>query len=164
VTLLSLQIFSPRKSGAVISDFVSARVGVSAGIDVSFIGSVIWFCLLGLVVRYFQTVVHVERQYSYIHGLEEQLGSHYDYKAFTREGRAYFNDYPTFSTWAWILYTIIFPVLLLVVVFVKIVNEFRSTEPVTSLFIFNATVFLCIIVSTLLYLTSVHFRKKSNPD
>jgi len=124
----------------------------------SFIGSLIWFGLLGLVVRYFQTVVHIERQYEYIHKLEENISSNYDNKAFTREGKTYQKAYPLFSEWTWILYTFIFPLLLLIVIFTKVISEFHMGNKSPVLFI-NVVFFLCILISTLFYLL-YQFRRK----
>jgi hypothetical protein len=159
VTLMLFQIYSPAESGVTISEFVAKQLELKNPIDISFVGSILWFGLLGLVIRYFQTVVHLEKLYEYIHKLEEQISPNYDNKAFTREGKFYLSDYPLFSKWTSILYTIIFPVLLLIVVFVKIIGEFSHSEHVSFLLFFNIAVFLCILISTIFYLLLVHFRK-----
>jgi hypothetical protein len=159
VTLMLFQIYSPTESGETISEFVAKQLELKNPIDISFLGSILWFGLLGLVIRYFQTVVHLEKLYEYIHKLEEQISPNYDNKAFTREGKFYLNDYPLFSTWTSILYTIIFPVLLLIVVFSKIIGELSHSEHVSFILLFNIGVFLCILISTIFYLLLVHFRK-----
>lgn len=159
VTLLLFQVFSPQEAGDAISQFVSQRLELKEPIDISIIGSVIWFSLLAIALRYFQTVVHIERQYAYIHGLEEQLSPNFDNKAFTREGKSYLSDYPLFSSWAHTLYTIVFPILLLVIVGVKIFSEWASSEHLSSTLVFNSAIALFILVSTGLYLLLVHFGK-----
>jgi len=160
VTLMLFQVFSPQESNKAISQLVSAKLGLQIAIDVSFLGSVIWFSLLSLVIRYFQTAVYIERQYDYIHQVEDSLGAHYDGKTFTREGKAYLKNYPLFSNWAWVLYTIIFPLLLLLVVSAKILNEFSRVAYVASpLFLVNGLIFVGIVISTILYLLLIHFRK-----
>ena len=128
-------------------------------IDITFIGSIIWFGLLSLVVRYFQTVVHIERQYKYIHQIEEQLSAEYANKVFTREGKSYLNDYPLFSSWAWILYTIVFPALLIVLVIAKVVGEICQAGRISLLISVNVAIALFIVLSTLFYLLLVHFKK-----
>lgn len=159
VTLMLFQIYSPIESGATISEFVAKQLELKNPIDISFVGSILWFVLLGLVIRYFQTVVHLEKLYEYIHKLEEQISPNYDNKAFTREGKFYLTNYPLFSKWTSILYTIIFPFLLLILVFSKIIGEVSHTEHVSFLLFFNIAVFFCILVSTIFYLLLVHFRK-----
>jgi hypothetical protein len=109
ITLMLFQVFSPKDAGDTIAEFVSKQLNLSRPIDFSFVSSVIWFILLGLVVRYFQIVVHIERQYDYIHKLEDQLSIVFRNGAFTREGKAYLNNYPMFSRWTAALYTAVFP-------------------------------------------------------
>jgi len=125
----------------------------------SFVVSVVWFGLFALVLRYFQTVVLIERQYQYIHSIEEQISVHYNNKAFTREGITYLSNYPLFSNWAHILYTTIFPILLFFVVLVKIFGEWRQAESLSLSLFFDIATFLCIVISSLLYLLLVNFHK-----
>lgn len=159
VALMLFQVFSPRESGEAISQFISKQFDLKNPIDISFISSILWFALLSLVVRYFQTVVHIERQYEYIHDLEEQLSKIYENKVFTREGKFYLSNYPLFSNWTWILYTIIFPVLLLILVLVKIFGELSGLTSFTLLLFINIAISICILISTIFYLLLVHFRK-----
>lgn len=159
VTLMLFQIYSPTGSTEAISELLIKKLELKTPIDVSFLSSIIWFTLLSLVVRYYQTVVHIERQYDYIHKIEDQLSPEYDRKAFTREGESYLKDYPLFSSWAWILYTIVFPVFLLIIVVVKIVGEIRQTEGITILLSINTIIAFCILLSSLFYVSLVHFRK-----
>lgn len=112
VTLMLFQMYSPSGSTGAISELLTKKLELKTLIDISFLSSIIWFALLSLVVRYYQTVVYIERQYNYIHTIEDQLSPEYDRKAFTREGDSYLKNYPLFSSWTWILYTIVFPTLL----------------------------------------------------
>lgn len=159
VTFMLFQLYSPASAGEAVSHFITKKLELKSPIDITFIGSIIWFGLLSLIVRYFQTVVHIERQYKYIHQIEEQLSGEYTNKVFTREGKAYLNDYPLFSGWAWILYTIIFPTLLIVLVIVKIVGEICQAGSISLLTSVNIGIALFIVLSTLFYLVLVHFKK-----
>lgn len=159
VTLLLFQIFSPKDAGNAFGQFISKKLELQSSIDISFIGSVIWFSLLALLVRYFQTNVHIERQYEYIHNLEKQLSRIYEDKAFTREGKFYLNNYPLFSNWAYILYTGVFPVMLIIIVVVKAGFEIAAATRVSPLIIFNIIVALCTLISIVLYLVTIHWKK-----
>lgn len=159
VTLMLFQMYSPSGSSAAISDLLKKKLELSNPIEISFLSSIVWFALLSLVVRYYQTVVHIERQYDYIHKIEDQLSSEFDGKTFTREGKSYLKNYPIFSSWAWILYTIVFPCLLSVVVLTKIVSEIRQAEGITLLLSINAAIALCVFLSSLFYVLLVHFKK-----
>lgn len=161
ITLMLFQIFSPKESGEAISQFVVNRIGLNSPINTSFIGSVIWFILFSLTTRYFQTVVYIERQYNYIHKLEKRISLNYNKETFTREGKSYLNNYPLFSEWTWRLYTMIFPILLIIVVLIKIFSELSniSCNVSVSVLLFNIMISIFTIISTLFYLLLVHFKK-----
>ncbi len=159
VTLMLFQVHSPSEFGEAVSQFITKKLELKSPINITFIGSILWFGLLSLVIRYFQTVVHIERQYKYIHQIEEQLSAEYANKVFTREGKSYLNDYPLFSSWAWILYTIVFPTFLVGLVIVKIVGEICQAGSISLLISVNVTIALFIVLSTLFYLLLVHFKK-----
>lgn len=153
--------FWPADSVTALSQISTQKLGLAISVDDGFLGSIIWFALLATVVRYTQVVVYIERQYSYIHRLEEVLHSHFgDGVAFTREGKSYLKKYPKFSDWIWVLYMIIFPSLLAIVVFAKVISERANAFPVISVpLIVNTAIALCILVSIFLYTLFMHRQK-----
>lgn len=159
VTAMLFQIYAPQEAGSALSEFIAKTLGLQSPIDISFVGSVVWLALLGLVVRYFQAVVHLERQYDYIHALEEQISPLYGGKAFTREGKSYLAAYSLFSNWAWLLYTWIFPTILTVVTSVKLAHEIILAKAISPLLVINALLFVCILVSVVLYLVTIHQKQ-----
>lgn len=98
LVFLALYTFWPSDAITAFSEISTQKLGFSVNVDVGFLGSIIWFALLGIVVRYTQVVVYIERQYKYIHKVEEELHEHFGNGiAFTREGKSYLKDYPKFS-------------------------------------------------------------------
>jgi hypothetical protein len=47
------------------------------GKNVDFISTLLWLFMLGFTTRYYQVVLEIERQYSYLHTLEEKLNNFY---------------------------------------------------------------------------------------
>jgi len=158
-TIMLFQIFSPRDAEDAIGQFIAKGLDLQSPVDISFVGSVVWFSWLCIIIRYFQTAVHIERQYDYIHGLEKQLSQLYEGKAFTREGQFYLTKYPLFSNWAHILYTIVFPAVLTIAMIGKIANEIHLATHLSALLVFNMSISLCILVSIVLYMAMVHFKR-----
>ncbi len=72
------QLYTPQEAVYVISQFISNTLNISTQINLLFIQSIIWFGLLATTLKYFQSVVFIERQYNYIHQLEEQLSKEYE--------------------------------------------------------------------------------------
>ena len=149
--VMTFQFFSPQTSGNVFSELVKKHLEIDTAISLNYIGSLIWFGLLVVAIRYFQTTINLEKQYNYIHDLEDELSKEYDGQVFTREGKAYLNHYPLFSEWLHILYRVIFPLLFSIAVAVKAGSEWmlpnRALEPLW----FNTVIAAMILISTGLY-------------
>jgi len=155
--ILAILGVMPEISDQAINEFLNFKFGFATTIDLSILGSAIWFLLLLFILRYFQVSIFVERQYPYLHQLEERIEN----GILSREGKGYLVSYPIFSNWMWLLYTVIFPTLLLSVTSGKIVTE------ITHAYLsgwsagakFNVLVFVLILISVILYLYSLHFGK-----
>jgi len=161
LAVMLFQIYSPSVATKVISDIIGNQLSTDASVNFSYIQSIIWFALLAVIIKYFQSVIFIERQYEYIHSLEETLNSEYGGVAFTREGKSYLSNYPAFLNWASFLYTILVPTILATVVAAKIFIEFQQGVLGGVLGWFNSAIFVFIIISLYLYLYGIHFKPKS---
>jgi len=159
VIVMMFQVFSPVEAQIVISQLISQKLGLTQSIDFSFIGSVIWFLMLSLCVKYFQTVVYINNNYNYIHSLEKEIGLNYKEGIFEREGKFYSNDKSLFKKWVKILFTIILPMLLIFVLSVKIFAELNSVEKISWILRINTMFYVFIVISIFLYLLKLHFKK-----
>ena len=159
ITAMLLQVVAPQDTGIVLGKLVADKLGLSGPLPLGLLVTVLWFAILGLVIRCFQAVIYIERQYAYVHSIEELLNSGYGGAAFTREGKSYLSDYPLFLKWTSALYTIAFPSLLVLVLAIKLVTEFCRVSAVGWLLVFDALTFTAISVSVALYLLSLHGKK-----
>ncbi|MEW8000282.1 MAG: hypothetical protein AB2765_02335 [Candidatus Thiodiazotropha endolucinida] len=162
LAILLFQIYTPSEASNLIAGLIEEKLEIKTKVSLLYIQSIIWFVLLAVVVKYFQSVVFIERQYSYLHSLEASLSSEYQGSAFTREGESYLNDYPAFLNWASFLYTMLFPAILAIVTTAKIVSEYKQYGNVEILFWFNALIYAFIIISLGLYLYGIHFKSRSS--
>lgn len=153
---------SPSTTDIAITEYLSFKFGLTTIFDLSVLGNVVWVLVLLFSLRYFQTSVFVERQYAYIHQLEDKVNKSLGEETITREGKSYLSDYPWFSDWMWVIYTIILPILLFIVSLVKIVNEWvvACGRGYTFGLYFNTGIFLLLIISIALYLGMLHTKKK----
>lgn len=158
--VMAFQFVSPAHSQSVLTQIAHNKLGVDANLSVNFLGSLVWFALLYVAIRYFQAVINLEKQYNYSHDLEELLSKNYDGKAFTREGKSYLKNYPIFSDWVHIVYRTIFPLLLLVAVLVKIVGEWSADSHSTIPLALDSIIFVSLVISTVLYVYSLHKTEK----
>lgn len=156
--ILTIVPVDPSKA---VSDIVKEQLKVTLSINRDAIHTMLWFVLLCLVVRYFQTNIVVERQYDYIHKVEDELNSSYDLQGdmFTREGKSYLNNFQSFSTLAGYLYILVFPVLLIIVSSYKIYTEVMTKTSFDLTLVLDIVFWLLIFVYTAVYSISLHFKK-----
>jgi len=151
-------VYAPQDFGRLLAGILKSKGGLETAPDLRYLSSLLWFALLGLVMRYYQAGVLLERRYHYLHRLEEQLAGEFELGAFTREGEAYLADYPAFSSWAHWLYTIAFLLLLALVVLAKGAREVRAAWPWPGLVWVDLGIALALLVSVVLYIGAVHGR------
>lgn len=154
LVFLVLYTFWPIDAATAFSQMVGQKTGISASIDQALLSSIIWLALLISLIRYLQIVVYIERQYAYIHRLEDELSKSCDNDVlFTRESKSYLKNYPIFSNWICMLYTIIFPIILIIVVIFKIINEWVISPYSFSLpLVLNTVLAAGILISLILYM------------
>src|SRR5215211_6194450 len=88
-----------------------------------------WVTVLVLTLRYCQASTNVERQYKYLHTLEDKISAELkDDELYRREGRAYKTEYPLFSWWAWRFYVVVLPVIAITATGVLIYQEWAGLE------------------------------------
>jgi hypothetical protein len=152
----SLQITSLELANTTLTELISNSSGVKISKDSRLLSSLVWFLLLGASTRYFQLVLQIEREYRYLHSMEEYLGKYYPGTTmFSREGAAYLQRYPMFSNWVWFLYTIAFPSLLLAAITIRIKAQIQSTSNLATIG-FDIAAFFLIGTSVALYLIRMH--------
>ncbi len=96
--------------------------------------------------------INVERQYPYLHALEEKISASIgDHNLYRREGRAYLQDYPLFSDWAWICYVFLFPMILALATLALLVGEWAMLPHHWLYKLLDSVVAAAILISFFLY-------------
>jgi len=153
-------VYTPKEISTLVNQILKESFKFTVDINFLYIQSIIWFALMALSIKYFQSVVFIERQYNYLHNLENTLSKEFENGEFTREGKSYLNDYPKLLDWASFLYSIIFPFVFLIVTSVKIYTEFSLYGYGDYLIWFNALIYLFMLISLGLYFYGMNFSKK----
>lgn len=158
--LMAFMMVSPDHSQSLLSQIITKKLGIDATLSISFIGSLVWAGILFTSISYFQSVINLEKMYNYSHRLEEELSQHYQGKVFTREGKSYLENYPIYSEWLHVVYRYIFPVLLTVILFAKIISEQKTKNYPMLPLVIDWLIFIMIVVSVLLYVYSIWRAEK----
>ena len=165
IFILLLYMSSPTVMSDWINSFFSSQVTGSTGttmvplIDVSVIGVVLLMALLSLSHTYFQTVLHVERQYDYVYQLETQLSAFFKDAAFIREGKHYSKYKLKFSRWTKAIFWYLFPFLFLVFIGYWLWFLFTTSQTPVGYMIVDLLITLSILVSLGFYLLAIIKRQ-----
>ncbi len=163
LVLLGLQFFqisSPTESSTAIVEFFKSHFGFQIMINKLALNAVLWFALLSVVIRYFQANVYINRQYNYLHALEDKFTQLLGEKLITREGGHYLSEYPLFSDWTNLLYTWVFPILLILTGGFKTYSDWPGRENLGMAYFLSCIFYLMIATSTVLHMNFIHFGKK----
>ena len=130
---------------------VDAKVNVS-NLPMAAILSTTWVFVLAILLRYGSISITIERQYSYLHKLEEKISTIIgDAEIYRREGLAYEEKYPAFSWWTWRFYTVVFPILILYVTLILISTEWATLVTSVHAKILDSVLALAVLLSIILY-------------
>ena len=157
LAVFTLQLSSVEMVVGFVNDYVNKTTGIKLGKGADFISTLLWLVLLGITTRYYQVVLEIERQYGYLHVLEEKLNEYYpETKVFTREGKSYLSKYPLFSNWVWLLYTLFFPSLIVFSVIMKMNSEISEMKSIEVNQFIDFVCYLIIATSSVLYIYRLH--------
>ena len=157
MALQFLFAISPRSIASLITTIIHNSYNIDISGQMIIIQCLLWLVLLYFTMRYYQSTVYIERQYNYIHSLEANIEDLMDIK-FNRESGDYLNNYPKMNDMIDILYKWIFPIIYCLVICCKIISEFQNSSSCLSL-IFDAVIFICCFLLTILYLIFLHSKK-----
>jgi hypothetical protein len=167
LTIFALLLYIGAPSG--VSDWLNSFVSNQAGsnntgnsatlIEASFIGAILLLGLLSLSHTYFQTVLHVERQFDYVYQLEGLLSISFDNKAFIREGIHYQTHKRKFASWTKFIFWYLFPFLFLIFNIVWLLFLFTKSQASTAFKIVDSLIIASMLTSMVLYLLALITKK-----
>ena len=160
LSLLFINFFLPNDFEIISKSLIEKNIGLKEFNNYKLIDSLLLFCISIFNIKYFQVNLLIERQYKYIHHIEKKLSNKLDDFNIFREGKAYLNLYPLFSSLIHRIYTIVFPILLILLIYIRWYANLMLTKnfELFSFFSFDTLVSLIIEILTILYLIWLHFK------
>lgn len=146
----------------VIITFIKEKYKIDIAAQISIIQSLLWLILLYFTMRYYQINVYIERQYNYIHSLEDNIAIEAQVK-FDREGGDYLSNYPKMNDFMDILYKWVFPIIYCLIISYKIIIEYITLK-FNLLLLLNTILFISCFVLTILYLIFLHGKRNSDSN
>ena len=157
--IMLLGVFGQLRSEDIITIAISRWLESDVQIESSYLRVVLWFTLMAVTLKYYNMSVRHERLIKYLQGIEDRLNDGYGEDLITREGKSYEANYPPFSRWVWVAYTVFFPTLLVLSVGVCIVAEIRAEESWGLVLVLDCVLSACVALSTVLYVLFLHAKK-----
>ncbi len=159
IFLFSFQIQNAEQTTLIADELIKKNV-FDIKIDFNYINNILTFSFLWIIMLYYQIIFLIEKQYNYIHQLEENISKEIAPYKISREGETYLENYPLLSSLIHFIYTIIFPILLCIVAYYKLKFEYKSqSEPFKNgHFQLNGLFLIMAMFSTILYLSFIHFK------
>lgn len=123
--------------------------------------STTWTFLAVLVLRYYQSIAHVDKQYTYIHRLEHRLSTALGGKELiTRESDDYFTQKGSWLRhWTWRFYTSVFPGIVMVTIAWSGYTEWGNTDIPLTHKLYDSVLGLFVIGTLICYLVSQWFER-----
>jgi hypothetical protein len=125
ISIMVLFLFLIDSNGVIttISEYLKNNFSVALSIRTAIIQTFVWVIVLYLFMRYFQTNIYIERQYSYIDQLEQEISKELQSNIFARESKNYLQKHPMVLDIINFIYKWIFPVLGILLITFKIIFE-----------------------------------------
>jgi len=143
---LAIFVILPSLIVQVVLSWLQVEAATDVKTLISILQSLNWAILIYALIRYVQASTQVERAYIYEDQLEYKLG-------ITREGDNYLNDYPVVLDFIDFFYKKIYPLTIIIGVFVKSISEWRSFN---YFCIVDSVLALFIIALMVLYMAFLH--------
>lgn len=142
-----------------VEQWTEDAINVSLTISVHLLQTFTWLIALYLSIRYVQATIYIERQYFYIRKLEDDINvALKKQKAIERESSNYLNVYPFANNFIHFLYTVVFPLAVILAVvgkmsvdWILISAEWWQFPAVSALAIFDSVLALAILVLVAAY-------------
>jgi len=154
VILFLFQVDSPNLVNSIILAVVNKYIG-NVIVEFEYIKPILYLTLLWVLATYYRTTLTIERQYSYIHGVEDSLSEAMKPFRIEREGKNYLKDDSFFLKLINTFYKITLPVSISFFAIFDWIYEKNNTVN-SSLFWFNTLLLFCISIIPLLYFFHIH--------
>lgn len=141
---------SPDSVSCLITSIIQNQYKIDISNQMAIMESFLWLVLLYLTMRYYQVTIYVEKQYSYIYSIEEEL-SKITHIKFNRESGNYLLNYPQMNNFVDFLYKRVFPMMYCFIISYKIFSESYGTK-ITLLLIINIILFISCFILTIFYM------------
>lgn len=162
LSVVVMSAITPESIATIITTVVRENYKVDITSQINILQTALWIICLYLTLRYYQRNIQIEKQYSYLAKLEEQLQK--EKLNIDREGNDYLKDYPWVCDYIDWLYKWLFPLLHILSIIYKIFQDFNFNQSVTVCLVTNAIIFILCIIADIGYLAYLIKNRNKNQE
>ena len=156
-------VFRPNETTSILLGLLSNISNTHIALSVQVLQCFLWVILVYFSIRYCQSNLYEENQYKYLERLEIEISSKLSDFNLNRESGNYLDKYPKALDFIHIFYTWVFPVLYVIINFIKISSEWIFKQNVVISIIDSVFCIFCFILMYL-YFIEIHPRLKLKKD
>ena len=151
ILVLMLMVVYPNNIYENLQEFLLDKLGINIKFELKVLELFNWFIISYLTIRYYQINANIEKNYKYIHNIEDILEKKHKIPIY-REGRNYLEQYPIFLTFSYIFYKYVFPILFSICVTTKVIFNIINRLSLPFLII-SIVVSIFLIIINISYFT-----------
>ncbi len=156
VIVLLLFIFQEKSSMSVLLGLFRSRYNIDLNFSIELIRSLLWLMLFYFTMQYYSKSINIERNYLYIHELEENINQLCGQTLLKRESQAYLNRYPILLDFVDVFYKKVVPTIyILVILICNVFAFYDSGDFCFSNLVGLITGITCIVI-TVFYLHFIY--------
>lgn len=145
--LLFLFSYDQNSMLGLIQSWISGNYNCDLMFSSNIIQAILWIILFIFTLRYLGLNINLDRSYSYIHKLEDEINEEETKITVTREGKSYLNNYPILNNITYYSYRVILPIIYYCTIIFKLKLEYNAQGELNIPIIFQFTLgILCNIL------------------
>ena len=159
LSVVIMSAITPESIATIITALVKENYKVDIMPQINILQTALWIICLYLTLRYYQRSIQIEKQYSYLSRLEEQLQK--ENLNIDREGNDYLKDYPWVCDYIDWLYKWFFPLLHILCIVYKIIQDCNNNQTANLYLLINAVIFLLCFIADIGYISFLRKNRNS---
>ena len=124
--LLFLFSYDSNSILGLIQSWISENYNCDLMFSSNIIQAILWIVLFIFTLRYLGLNINLDRSYSYIHKLEDEINEEETKITVTREGKIYLNNYPVLNNITYYSYRVILPIIYYCTIIFKLKLEYNA--------------------------------------
>ncbi len=142
----------------IIRGFINKELEQTILLGNTILQTLLWIFIVYIMIRYVQDTLYIERHYSYLKKLEQEISDLFGRELFTREGKHYKENISIVIKIIEIFYKVFMPVLFLIINTVKICIEWSNMDNNILSVILDSFLYIALLLIIWFYFFEINSK------